>query len=63
MTIMEERPLNHVTISTETTRRRLLAALTGGLLAILGLGATISQSEAKRRNKKKAQLVALPRPR
>ena len=62
---MEERHRNEPTIPTETTRRQLLTVLIGGLLALLGLGTTVSQSEAKRRNKDKkhAQLVTLPRPR
>ena len=48
---------------TETTRRQLLTALTGGLMALVGLGVTTSQSGAKRKNKSKksAQLVPLPR--
>ncbi len=62
---MEERHRNGPTPPAETTRRQLLTVLTGGLLALLGLGTTVSQSEAKRRNKdkKNAQLVTLPRPR
>jgi hypothetical protein len=58
---MDERHRNEPTTPTETTRRQLLTALTAGLLALLGFGATTSQSAAKRKNKRTARLVPLPR--
>ena len=51
------------TAPAETTRRQLLTALTGGLMALVGLGVTTAQSGAEHKNKSKksAQLVPLPR--
>ena len=67
---MEERQQPELTTTSsaapaETTRRQLLTALTGGLMALVGLGVTASQSGAKHKNKdkKSADLVPLPRKR
>ena len=58
---MEKRHRNEPTTSTEPTRRQLLMALTGSLLALLGLGTTTAPSPARRRNRKSARLAPLPR--